>query len=71
MFGNKEERRRWKLFNNLLLKYNKSPINIIEEDVFLIYKRAALIMETYKNLDYIYSNTGSLEDSVIKDIIKD
>jgi len=55
----------------LLLKYNKSPINIIEEDVFLIYKRATLIMETYKNLDYIYSNTGSLEDSVIKDIIKD
>lgn len=63
---NKKQKKIWEIFNTLLFKFPKHPTNINESDVFHIYKRATLIYESYEKLDYIYLNTGEIDDNIIK-----
>ena len=54
--------RYFNIFRVLLTKLGKHPMNIQEQEIIKLYKRAIEITETVNKLEYIYNSKGELED---------
>ena len=66
MFITKKKRLQ-KIFDILLLKFNKPSLEINEKDIFLLYQRAIKIQKTSENIEYIYQCTNNLDENIIKE----
>lgn len=68
MFNNRKkeaERINW-IFNTLLLKLQKHPMHIKEDEVIKLYMRATEMAKTIENLEYIYLQNGRIDKNIIE-----
>lgn len=68
MFNNRKkeiERIDW-IFNTFLLKLQKYPGHIKEDEIIRLYVRATKVAKTIGNLEYLYMQNGEIDNNIIE-----
>ena len=67
----KKDKKIWEIYQNLLIKLPKHPLNININDSLQLYKKAVEIYESYKYFDYIHKANGEINDNVVKNLLEE
>ena len=60
----KEAKKIMWVFNTLLLKLQKHPMHVKENEVIRLYMRAIDITKTIDNLEYLYIQNGEIDKNI-------